>query len=76
MATKLLAFSDTRIESEEGGRGLRVTHTSEESTMPLILGHSAAIHRVLNHVQLVARRPRKIWALNARSDYNRRAPQL
>jgi len=54
VATNLLAFSDARIESEEGGRGLRVTHTSEESTMPLILGHSAAIHRVLNQVQLVA----------------------
>jgi formate hydrogenlyase transcriptional activator len=54
MATNLSAFSDTRIESEEGGRGLRVTHTSEESTMPVILGHSAAIHRVLNQVQLVA----------------------
>jgi len=54
VATNLLAFSDARIESEEGGRGLRVTHTSEESTMPLILGHSAAIHHVLNQVQLVA----------------------
>ena len=54
MATNLLACSDTRIESEEGGRGLRVTHTSEESTMPLILGHSATVHRVLNQVQLVA----------------------